>query len=427
MIMHIHILLAILAFYSEPSFPTSLVYPPFGHCMGIYRAGTEQLAMLLGGLVRFDDPQGLACVKLVEWDGPGTADDDELAVYGVNSGSGHIIYNADMYTLGLYGGTGSDDDQLRAPHGIAADPAGLVLVADTGNERVAVLQRNGSRIAVEGFLPWDFQQPWDVALDGSGRVAVSDRAANRLLLFDSIADSLPDEVELESPTGIDIVETGERWFHTGDGFAAAVAENGTVLVKLVEGEVVDRVELNDFQGEHLNYPVIDFWGNIWVTDSIACTVHKFNDQLEYLGSFGSRGTDDREFMFPTGITVWRRYGQVFIAEEEGARYFWIGADLLNVRIDVLDPGVRVRGILTEDALVRGTVYGPSGEAVHNLAEGRYPAGDFDVEWDGAFERRGRLPDGEYRLEMVIQPVYSSKGYFKKTIIDDFTLQFPVDQ
>ena len=123
-------------YFADPQEPTTLVYPPFGHCMGIYRAGTEQLAMLLGGLVRFDNPQGLACVKLEAWDDPGSADDDELAVYGVNSGSGHIIYNADMYTLGLYGGSGSDYDQLLRPHGIAADPQGRVLVADTGNRRI---------------------------------------------------------------------------------------------------------------------------------------------------------------------------------------------------------------------------------------------------------------------------------------------------
>ncbi len=69
--------------------------------MGIYRAGQEQLNMLLGGMISFDDPQGLAAVLPDEWDTPDPGDDDELAVYGINSGSGHIIYNASHVHPGL--------------------------------------------------------------------------------------------------------------------------------------------------------------------------------------------------------------------------------------------------------------------------------------------------------------------------------------
>jgi hypothetical protein len=30
---------------------------------------------------------------------------------------------------------------------------------------------------------------------------------------------------------------------------------------------------------------------------------------------------------PRGIAIWKRFGQVFIAEKKGAQYFWIGTDL----------------------------------------------------------------------------------------------------
>lgn len=421
MIMSWIVMLVAFAWFSEPQVPSTLVHPPFGHCMGIYRAGTEQLAMLLGGLVRFDDPQGLACVKLEAWDDPGTADDDELAVYGVNSGSGHIIYNADMYTLGLYGGNGSGDSQLSAPHGIAADPSGLVLVADTGNRRVVILKRSGSRLLPRGTLRADFQEPWDVDLDGAGRVYVTDRSAGLLYVFSSISDSLPETVQLDSPTGVDAIG-GERWFHDGEQeFVMVVTGDGSSLARLDDGEVTRLVGVSDMDGLTLNYPVVDFWGNVWVTDSLSCCVHKLTDDLDYLTSFGSRGHGDLEFWYPTGIAIWKRYGQVFLAEREGARYFWIGVDLTDLEMDGLPRGLRISGTLTEDALFTAFVYGPGGDLVYRLAEGRRYAGPVELEWDATTDRGIPVTGGQYKVEIEVQPVYSSKGYFSKTFTEDFVL------
>jgi hypothetical protein len=46
----------------------------------------------------------LAAAKLESWDNPKTKkDDDEVIVYGVNSGQHEIIYNTSMYSLALFG------------------------------------------------------------------------------------------------------------------------------------------------------------------------------------------------------------------------------------------------------------------------------------------------------------------------------------
>lgn len=414
------LLIFLLNYYVDPAVPSTLVYPPFGHCMGIYRAGTEQLAILLGGLVRFDNPQGLACVKLSDWDDPGSSDDDELAVYGVNSGTGHIIYNADMYTLGLYGGSGSDDDELLRPHGIAADPSGMVLVADTGNQRVMILRRSGSRLVPDGHIQGSFIEPWDVAIDGGGKIYVTDRAGNALLIYSSVSDTLPEIIELNSPGGVDAVGN-ETWFHNDERSIAVVTDEGSTLLKIENGIPVESVDIDDCGGGVFNYPAIDFWGNIWVTDSQASSIHKFTPDLEYLVSFGSEGHDDREFASPTGLAVWRRFGQIFVAESEGAKYFWIGADLIDLSIESTGRGLQIEGILTENAIVDAVITGPDGSEVRRICEGRHSAGQLRLEWDGCTSRGLPVEGGEFNLELVLQPTYSSKGYFSKVFLEDFMM------
>jgi hypothetical protein len=95
--------------------------PPFKHTWGINRGDEAKLDMLLGNVTDFINPQDLACVKLVETDDKKTEDDDdELTVFGVNSGRGQIIYNKSMKALGLFGSQGSKDGQFSEPHGITA-------------------------------------------------------------------------------------------------------------------------------------------------------------------------------------------------------------------------------------------------------------------------------------------------------------------
>ncbi len=412
--------LAVLGLFVNPQTPTTLVHPPFGHCMGIYRAGTEQLAILLGGLVRFDDPQGISCVKLEEWDNPeSSGDDDELAVYGVNSGTGHIIYNADMYTLGLYG-EGTLDSKLSSPHGIEANSEGLVLVADTGNERVVILQRAGNRLVFTGTLAGDFTEPWDVSMDDSGHIYVTDRGGNSLYYFSSLSDTLPEIMELDSPRGIAVIGD-EDWFYGNGQFQVVATEDGSKIVRIEKGSIVSETTPNDCGGEFFNYLAIDFRGNVWVTDSVSCCVHKFTSDLEYLDSFGSPGSGDDEFQNPTGITVWKRFGQFFIAESEGARYFWVGADIRDINIETSGNGIVIDGILTETSNVSALIFDADGTEVATVTSQRISAGEFCQEWNGRSRRGESIPAGEYKLVLEIEPTYSSRGYFSKTWEETFSL------
>ncbi|MFH1865729.1 MAG: hypothetical protein ABIK85_07585, partial [Candidatus Eisenbacteria bacterium] len=109
---------------------TTLVYPPFGHCLGMHRATSLHLFLYLGTRTRFNEPAGLAAVKLDALDDPSThSDDDELTVFGLNSGECEIIFNTSLVSVATYGECGSGRGQFRNPLGIAADSRGNVFVA----------------------------------------------------------------------------------------------------------------------------------------------------------------------------------------------------------------------------------------------------------------------------------------------------------
>ncbi len=423
----IFLLLTMLAssgFTTDQDENTTIVFPPYGHCMGIYRAGQDQLSMLLGGMIHFDDPQGVTAVLPDAWDTSDPGDDDELAVYGVNSGSGHIIYNASMYALGFYGGQGSGPDELSSPHGIAATTSGIVYVADTGNHRVAVLKRSGQRMSPSSFIE-GFSEPWDVSLDGR-YIWVTDRAGATLSRYTSADDSNPVVIPVNSPRGVAATGYGE-YSNGHEAYQVVIVDDGISLSKFMDGELSGTANLSDCGGSFFNYVEIDYHGNIWVTDSISCKIHKFDPELNYLDSWGQGyGTADNRFQNPTGIAIWDRFGQIFVAEASGARYFWVGTDLRALSFASDGAGCTVSGRLTETAFMIVNIYAADGSLARSLYSGRRAPGYFSLEWDGKRLQGQEVTQGEYTLSIHVEPIYSSRTYFDKTFLRDFHMDGPVE-
>jgi streptogramin lyase len=73
-------------------------------------------------------------------------------------------------TNGFEGGSGSGEGEFNSPTGIAVDPNGNVLVADTGNGRIEKLSPNGSFIASIK----QFDAPSGIAIDRAGNIYVSE-------------------------------------------------------------------------------------------------------------------------------------------------------------------------------------------------------------------------------------------------------------
>jgi DNA-binding beta-propeller fold protein YncE len=99
--------------------------------------------------------------------------------YAVSKLSGAYV-NKPIATFGTYGGK---RDQFRDPSGLAVDAQGNIYVADSYNNRIAVLSPSGAWLfpfGRTGDSAGDFNMPGGIAVDSQGNVYVADTNNHRV-------------------------------------------------------------------------------------------------------------------------------------------------------------------------------------------------------------------------------------------------------
>ena len=320
---------------------TTLVTPPWTHCLGLHKVTQFHLDIYSGYREKFNDPEGLYCVKLASKDNPGTSrDDDELTVYGVNSGACDIIYNKSLTSIGIVGRPGDGEMEFRNPRALTGDKDGNLYVADTGNSRIVHLRYANGALAwvgeIRGPAAEPLRSPSGVCLSG-GLLYVADTGNNRIIVFGTDGspvkslDIRTKDASLLGPYAIGAVTEGDEFLYYGDYFLAITDSLGGRLWRVSpEGKVLGLVRRSGLGGSgSFDHVAIDLYGNIYVTDRAAGRIHKFDRHLGYLLAIGEPGTGAAEFDEPRGIAIYRRFGQVFVSERAGAQYFWVGTDLIR--------------------------------------------------------------------------------------------------
>jgi hypothetical protein len=374
--------------------------------------------MFFGLRTFFNDPQGLATTRLKVWDDTTkTSDDDEVVVYGVNSGRGEIIYNTSMYSLGLYGGKGNGKNQFMEPKGITANADGYVFVADSGNNRVVKLFNPKSNLQWSAVFTGKTGTdrgligPARIGLDEQVNVYVTDPGNARIVVFDSngnIKHYIPvagTTVKfIDGPTALAVADGRARYSYYSDERAVFCADkNGTRLWKTgFDGKLM--IECTMPPGYSASYGAIDYFHNYWVTDTHKHCIVKFDHNLSLLDIFGAFGEGNNQFVEPRGITIYKRFGQVFIAEKKGAQYFWIGTDYKGGTLSKSGDQSYTLSIKTTEFSLITLFSAVAKDTVFYFKRYWVPCGPKQI----SFESKNGIR--EQGLNLKIEPTYSSYTY-----------------
>jgi len=274
-------------------------------------------------------------------------------------------------------------DPFVRPLGFAVDPSHrLIVVADTGNHRLVLLdaagRSRGSMVCDSGSGAIGACEPRAVAFDPHGRLYVLDNLSPeievrtptgaRLARFDPLS---PDDAGAR-PQDLDVGASGRLYIaYAGDragllvveprgqaletvlrvGFApdgpfsgpAAVAVNADeTAIAVVDPQAEKTVSIFDATGvlrasfgPHgegdgtFSMAAQAAWGpgeTLWVTDQIRHSISVFERDGTFLGDLGGYGTDPGQFYYPIGV-AFLAPDRVAVLERAGARLQVLAVDV----------------------------------------------------------------------------------------------------
>jgi sugar lactone lactonase YvrE len=129
-------------------------------------------------------------------------------------GKGHQVFKFSpdgklLLVLGKAGVTGDGPDEFNQPSDVAVATNGDVFVADghdeSSNARIVKFSKDGKFIKAwgkRGTAPGEFDTPHGLAFDSRGRLFVADRGNNRIQIFDRDGRYLEEWKQFSRPSGI---------------------------------------------------------------------------------------------------------------------------------------------------------------------------------------------------------------------------------
>ena len=409
--------------------PTTLVYPPFSHTLGYHKGTLSHLRLAMGKHIEFLGIGGISAAKIKFLDDPNTPnDDDELTLFVTDFMNNSILYNIGFLDLGMYKSPIIGDSSLWMPSDCEITPDGILWIVNRMRNRVVKYSFDGENLNYIddfgrfGILEGYFDDPRQISVT-TDKVFVTDYGNNRVQIFDHGGRFLSEIKGFDHPTGIAAVGANDPWLRYSESFLVVIDSRKSRIKKLShEGKIISVVDKDDLDYFRVQFEsiTIDYYGLIWVTDSYNHCLHLFDRNLDYIARYGRRGTGDKEFLYPKGLTIWRRYGQVFVIDSRSIQYFWMGVDawIKGAEPGIFKPGegVTVSYYLTQPADVFVNIYNSSRDQIKTFNLGRIKdLGQNYFLWDTLDKEGQPVREGKYKIELVFNPTYSSKGRFEKKI------------
>ena len=265
-------------------------------------------------------------------------------------------------------------ERLRAPVGVAFDPAGRLLVTDTARHAVVVFDRERGRY--HEIAPRDrdaLRLPLGVDADAQGRIYVADGLARVVRVFSP--DGAPLRTvdaggALQRPTGVAIDRERSVLY---------VADTPAHVVRVLR---LDGTPIRELGGRgsdpgQMNFPTflaVDGAGNLVVNDAMNFRVQIFDADGRLTSAFGKLGNGSGDMSRSKGVAVDRR-GHVYVA------------DALFDNFQIFDRDGRLLMFVGEQGRGPGQFWMPAGLAIHDTTvaaadtEGRVQLFEIVVEDD----------------------------------------------
>jgi sugar lactone lactonase YvrE len=230
----------------------------------------------------------------------------------------------------------TDGYHYNQPFDVAVDDAGnIAIVEDWGRgHRLIVLDASGEPLfdpigepGVAGVDNQHFADPKGVAFDNQGRVYVADCGNNRVQIFNSAGIWVAligtgwgeGDYQFKCPSGVAIDNSGYIYVADADNHRIQIFDNTRAYVDTLGVTGVPGTD-----NEHFKWPQdveVDADGNIYTAEWANHRVQKFNSDLEWqmtLGMTGECGYDFDHFCEPYGVAV-DADGIIYVAEKFGHR------------------------------------------------------------------------------------------------------------
>ena len=167
--------------------------------------------------------------------------DDQIMVLDSSKENQVVILSKEGEFVRSFGSEGSQEGQFLEPHGLAVDGEGRIFISDTFNHRIQVFNENGSFLfsfGSRGSSEGEFHKPFGIAIDQrKGHVVVSDSWNHRIQVMDREGNFIrcfgtegSDHSQLSKPKGVDVDGEGRiivaEW---GNRRISVFEEDGTFL------------------------------------------------------------------------------------------------------------------------------------------------------------------------------------------------------
>lgn len=253
--------------------------------------------------------------------------DNAGTVYVADWGNSRVqVFNRNGDFIRQWGQLGNQPGQFFNPSGIAVDRAGNVFVSDSSSQNIQKFTATGEWLArwgSAGNQDGQFGFPRDLAIDNDGFVYIADPGQSRIHKYTNNGVFVKawggvgtGPGNLTSPEGIAIGANGQIY--------VADTGNGRIQVFTSDGTPVTRWgNLGSGNGE-FNRPLrVDVApdGTVYVSDSDPDDANQGNNRIQrfsatgaFLGTWGTKGAASAQFYGPSGLSIDHDTGNAYIVD-----------------------------------------------------------------------------------------------------------------